>query len=125
MTTTMKAQESHMNITFIGVGAIGLPMALHIQRAGYQVTGVDVSEAVAANATANGVDTVRGLSEARRRDGDGGDAGAVGNFGWAYCRTHVGSGVGDHVHRRTVAGMGAGCEFVGGPELTSGALVGK
>ena len=53
-----------MNITFIGVGAMGLPMALHLQRAGYQVTGVVVSEAVAANATANGVDTVRGLSEA-------------------------------------------------------------
>jgi len=64
MTTTTKAQETPMNITFIGVGAIGLPMALHIQRAGYQVTGVDVSEAVATNATANGVVTVRSLSEA-------------------------------------------------------------
>ncbi len=64
MTTTTKAQETPMNITFIGVGAIGLPMALHIQRAGYQVAGVDVSEAVATNATANGIVTVRSLSEA-------------------------------------------------------------
>ncbi|MEO0315269.1 MAG: hypothetical protein RI928_1725 [Pseudomonadota bacterium] len=53
-----------MNITFIGVGAIGLPMALHIQRAGHEVTGVDVSEAVATNAIASGVVTVRSLSEA-------------------------------------------------------------
>lgn len=64
MTTETKAQETRMNITFIGVGAIGLPMALHVQRAGYQVTGVDVSEAVATNATANGIATVRSLSEA-------------------------------------------------------------
>ena len=27
-----------MNINFIGVGAIGLPMALQIQQAGHQVT---------------------------------------------------------------------------------------
>ncbi|MBM3337440.1 MAG: NAD(P)-dependent oxidoreductase [Betaproteobacteria bacterium] len=53
-----------MNITFIGVGAIGLPMALNIQRAGYRVTGVDVLEAVATNATANGIVTVRSLFEA-------------------------------------------------------------
>ena len=31
-----------MKVTFIGVGAIGLPMALQIQRAGHEVTGVDV-----------------------------------------------------------------------------------
>jgi len=64
MTITMKAQETPMNITFIGVGAIGLPMALNIQRAGYRVTGVDVLEAVATNATANGIVTVRSLFEA-------------------------------------------------------------
>ena len=64
MTITMKAQETPMNITFIGVGAIGLPMALHIQRAGYRVTGVDVSEPVATNTTANGIVTVRSLFEA-------------------------------------------------------------
>lgn len=32
-----------MNVTFIGVGAIGLPMALRIQGAGHAVTGVDLS----------------------------------------------------------------------------------
>lgn len=64
MMNEMKKQETAMNITFIGVGAIGLPMALHIQRAGYQVTGVDVSEAVASHAMANGIVTVRSLSEA-------------------------------------------------------------
>ncbi len=60
----MNKEDTRMNITFIGVGAIGLPMALHIQRAGYEVTGVDVSEAVVANAIASGVVTVRSLSEA-------------------------------------------------------------
>ncbi|KXU84723.1 nucleotide sugar dehydrogenase [Caballeronia megalochromosomata] len=32
-----------MNVTFIGIGAIGLPMALQIKRAGHSVTGVDLS----------------------------------------------------------------------------------
>ena len=40
-----------MKVTFVGVGAIGLPMALQIKRAGHEVTGVDVSAAVIANAT--------------------------------------------------------------------------
>ncbi|HEX3139953.1 MAG TPA: NAD(P)-dependent oxidoreductase [Rhizobacter sp.] len=53
-----------MNITFIGVGAIGLPMALQIQRAGHEVTGVDVSDAVIANARSNGIDTVSNFFEA-------------------------------------------------------------
>lgn len=33
-----------MNVTFIGVGAIGLPMAVQIKNAGHKVTGVDFSE---------------------------------------------------------------------------------
>jgi 3-hydroxyisobutyrate dehydrogenase-like beta-hydroxyacid dehydrogenase len=53
-----------MNVTFIGVGAIGLPMALRIQSAGHAVTGVDVSDAVIANAKSNGVQTVRSISAA-------------------------------------------------------------
>lgn len=57
-----------MNITFIGVGAIGLPMALRIQRAGHEVTGVDVSEAVIANAKASGIETVGYLSDAPAAD---------------------------------------------------------
>lgn len=57
-----------MNVTFIGVGAIGLPMALQIQRAGHRVNGVDVSDVVIANATASGIETVRSLSEAPRAE---------------------------------------------------------
>ena len=53
-----------MKVTFIGVGAIGLPMALQIQRAGHEVTGVDVSAAVIANATSSGIETVNDFSEA-------------------------------------------------------------
>ena len=53
-----------MKVTFTGVGAIGLPMALRIQGAGYEVTGVDVSEAVIANAKASGIATVGHLSDA-------------------------------------------------------------
>ena len=57
-----------MNITFVGVGAIGLPMALQIQKAGHQVTGVDVSPAVIANAIASGIPTVTSLNEAPPSD---------------------------------------------------------
>ncbi|BCQ26167.1 NAD-binding protein [Caballeronia sp. NK8] len=32
-----------MNVTFVGIGAIGLPMALRIRGAGHSVTGVDLS----------------------------------------------------------------------------------
>ena len=53
-----------MKVTFVGVGAIGLPMALQIQKAGHEVTGIDVSEAVIANAKANGIETVRQLADA-------------------------------------------------------------
>jgi len=53
-----------MKITFIGVGAIGLPMALQIQGARHEVTGVDVSDAVIANAKASGVETVKSLADA-------------------------------------------------------------
>lgn len=34
-----------MNVAFIGLGAIGLPMALQIQKAGHGVVGVELSEA--------------------------------------------------------------------------------
>jgi 3-hydroxyisobutyrate dehydrogenase-like beta-hydroxyacid dehydrogenase len=53
-----------MNITFIGVGAIGLPMALRIQGAGHDVTGVDVSDAVIANAKSSGIETVKAFADA-------------------------------------------------------------
>lgn len=57
-----------MNVTFIGVGAIGLPMALQIQHAGHRVTGVDVSDAVIANAQASGIPTVHSLAQAEPAD---------------------------------------------------------
>jgi 3-hydroxyisobutyrate dehydrogenase-like beta-hydroxyacid dehydrogenase len=53
-----------MKVTFIGVGAIGLPMALQVQRAGHEVTGVDVSDAVIANAKANGIQTFKAFADA-------------------------------------------------------------
>jgi 3-hydroxyisobutyrate dehydrogenase-like beta-hydroxyacid dehydrogenase len=57
-----------MKVTFVGVGAIGLPMALQIKRAGHEVTGVDVSAAVIAKATSSGIETVNDLSVAPAAD---------------------------------------------------------
>ena len=57
-----------MQVNFVGVGAIGLPMARQIQRAGHEVTGVDVSAEVMANATASGIQTVSDLSGAPAAD---------------------------------------------------------
>jgi len=53
-----------MKINLIGVGAIGLPMALQIQRAGHQVTGIDISASVISTAKAGGLTAVQDLSEA-------------------------------------------------------------
>lgn len=53
-----------MKVTFIGVGAIGLPMALQIQRAGHHVTGVDVSDTVIAHAKSSGIETVKEFADA-------------------------------------------------------------
>jgi 3-hydroxyisobutyrate dehydrogenase/putative dehydrogenase len=47
-----------MNVTFIGLGAIGLPMAMQIQQAGHTVTGVEVAEANRAMACECGVTAV-------------------------------------------------------------------
>ena len=57
-----------MKVTFIGVGAIGLPMALQIQRAGHDVTGVDVSDTVIATAKSSGIETVNSVSAAPGAD---------------------------------------------------------
>ncbi|GAA1856726.1 NAD(P)-dependent oxidoreductase [Brevibacterium marinum] len=43
------------HITFLGIGAIGLPMALRLQDAGFQVTGVDPFPGPRARATAEGL----------------------------------------------------------------------
>lgn len=45
-----------MNVAFIGLGAIGLPMALQIQRAGHPVLGVELSEAGRERAAAQGIE---------------------------------------------------------------------
>lgn len=45
-----------MNVAFIGLGAIGLPMALQIQKAGHGVVGVELSEAARASAQAQGIE---------------------------------------------------------------------
>ena len=57
-----------MKVTFIGVGAIGLPMALQIQRAGHDVTGVDVLDTVIATAKSSGIETVNSVSAAPGAD---------------------------------------------------------
>ena len=57
-----------MKVTFIGVGAIGLPMALQIQSAGHDVTGVDVVDAVIATAKTSGIETVNSFSAAPAAD---------------------------------------------------------
>ena len=44
-----------MNVTFIGIGAIGLPMALQIAKAGHAVTGVDLSGRARELAQENGL----------------------------------------------------------------------
>jgi 3-hydroxyisobutyrate dehydrogenase-like beta-hydroxyacid dehydrogenase len=45
-----------MNVAFIGLGAIGLPMAKQIQQAGHAVIGVELSEAGRAVAMAQGIE---------------------------------------------------------------------
>ncbi len=60
----MSTTTASLSISFIGVGAIGLPMALRLQGAGHRVTGIEVADAVIAHAQASGIDTVRRLSDA-------------------------------------------------------------
>jgi 3-hydroxyisobutyrate dehydrogenase len=57
-----------MNVTFIGVGAIGLPMALRIQGAGHTVTGVDLSPNVRALAQEQNINAVDSFAAAPRAD---------------------------------------------------------
>lgn len=57
-----------MHINFIGVGAIGLPMALQIQRAGHHVTGIDLSPTAVSAAQAHGLPVVSALSDAPKAD---------------------------------------------------------
>lgn len=45
-----------MNVAFIGLGAIGLPMALQIQQAGHTVIGIELSETGRRHAAAQGIE---------------------------------------------------------------------
>lgn len=53
-----------MNVTFIGMGAIGLPMAIQIREAGHTVTGVEPFEANRTRAAAEGIPAVSSFTEA-------------------------------------------------------------
>jgi len=47
-----------MNVAFVGLGAIGLPMAVQIQRAGHRIIGIELSEASRERAAAEGLEAV-------------------------------------------------------------------
>jgi 3-hydroxyisobutyrate dehydrogenase/putative dehydrogenase len=57
-----------MNVTFIGVGAIGLPMAMQIQQAGHAVTAVEIIEANRARAAESGISAVASLAAAPKAE---------------------------------------------------------
>lgn len=57
-----------MKVVFVGVGAIGLPMARRIQQAGHQVLGVDVSEGSRQRAQAAGIEAVDDIRQAPSAD---------------------------------------------------------
>lgn len=51
-------------ITFVGIGAIGLPMALQLDRAGFEVTGVDAISGPRDRAKTAGLTAVANISDA-------------------------------------------------------------
>ncbi|KAK43311.1 nucleotide sugar dehydrogenase [Caballeronia jiangsuensis] len=53
-----------MNVTFIGLGAIGLPMAQRIKTTGHAVTGVDLSSRARGLAQESGLAAVDGFADA-------------------------------------------------------------
>jgi len=57
-----------MNVTFIGIGAIGLPMALQIKGAGHDVTGVDLSSRARELAEESGLATTDSFAAAPTAD---------------------------------------------------------
>lgn len=57
-----------MNVTFIGIGAIGLPMALQIKGAGHNVTGVDLSSRARELAQESGLAAVDSFAAAPAAD---------------------------------------------------------
>ncbi|WP_150307728.1 NAD(P)-dependent oxidoreductase [Planctomonas psychrotolerans] len=59
---------SLISLTFVGVGAIGLPMATLLSRAGHAVTGVDPFPAARERAAEAGFDAVASFSDASASD---------------------------------------------------------
>ncbi|HEI8867725.1 TPA: NAD(P)-dependent oxidoreductase [Serratia odorifera] len=57
-----------MKVIFVGTGAIGLPMACQIKRAGHAVLGVDVIEASRQRAQAQGIEAVSSITQAPAAD---------------------------------------------------------
>ncbi|MPZ59002.1 MAG: NAD-binding protein [Rhizobiales bacterium] len=55
--------ESIRRVGMIGLGKMGNPMCRHLRKAGFEVTGTDISEAVRRNLEAAGVKTVATASE--------------------------------------------------------------
>jgi 3-hydroxyisobutyrate dehydrogenase/putative dehydrogenase len=56
------------SLTFVGIGAIGLPMAVQLKRNGYEVTGVDPMKDARARAETAGLATAANISDAGRAD---------------------------------------------------------
>ena len=56
------------NVTFVGIGAIGLPMALSVAAAGFDVTGVDFSERQRVAALEQGLPAAADAASAVRSD---------------------------------------------------------
>ena len=57
-------RRSAMRIGFIGLGAMGVPMAINLVRAGHTVRAFDLAEAALAKAQANGCETFTAVREA-------------------------------------------------------------
>ena len=55
-------------LTFVGIGAIGLPMALQLARAGYEVTGVDPAAGARERASSAGIAAVASITDAARSE---------------------------------------------------------
>ncbi|SEB70913.1 3-hydroxyisobutyrate dehydrogenase [Paramicrobacterium humi] len=52
------------NVTFVGIGAIGLPMAVQLSKSGHTVTGVDPFAGARERAVESGIDAVESIADA-------------------------------------------------------------
>lgn len=55
-------------LTFVGIGAIGLPMALQLARAGHEVTGIDPAQGARERAASAALATAARITDATRSD---------------------------------------------------------